>query len=92
MPQVQLMGTAELGGELVLDFTRYSFAGLTMPVEFTFASASGFTGAFTSVRIEGIDPILVETDGQSGTFVLVPSPLVGIAVIAMGLMASRRRS
>ncbi|MCC5787515.1 MAG: hypothetical protein JJU33_12535 [Phycisphaerales bacterium] len=90
-PRLSLGGEADLGGDLVLDFTQYALAGITGPQTRQFIEASVISGEFETVSIIGIHPGLVSIDLAAGTLTVVPSPAPIAALAFAGLIASRRQ-
>ena len=88
-PLVSVAGAAELGGELVLDLTGYSTAGLDGPVTFTFLDAGAFLGGFGSTTVLGLDPADVIVG--VGTITIIPAPGALGLLAGAGLLAARRR-
>jgi hypothetical protein len=90
-PLLSVGGVAELGGDLVLDFSGYSLGGITGATTYTFLTGASFTGAFASVDVLGLDPTLVSFDGGPGTFTLVPAPGAGVLFGLAAVRVTRRR-
>jgi hypothetical protein len=90
--RLDVQGNAHFGGNLTLEFEGYnpSWNG-----EYTFLQALSQNGAFDSVNIVGIDPSLVQYDGHSGSFSVVPEPstfaLLGIGAFGLFAYAWRRQ-
>jgi len=68
--QVEAAGSAALGGELTLDFTRYT---PQTGDAYTFLSAAGFTGSFDTLNVLGLDPNRIWYNPGTGHFRIADS-------------------
>ncbi len=98
VPLLDVAGIAQLGGELVLDFTGIDPTDGAYAGQYTFLDAAQFVGLFTNTTLLGIDPMAIDLDASGGTFTLLPGPaplVPGPGVLATsamaGLFASRRQ-